>query len=228
MQPLLLLHGAIGASAQLKSLAEQLSSTFKIHTFDFAGHGGKEGTEAPFSMANFANEVLAFMEQEKLDKVSIFGYSMGGYVGMYLAKHYPDKVEKVVTLATKYHWDETTAAREVQMLNPEKIEQKVPAFAEALKNMHAPNDWKQLMKQTADMMLALGNDNPLKLTDYVSISTPAMILLGDRDKMVTLDETLAVYKALPNAQLGVIPNTPHPIEQVDAELLSVLIKRFLV
>lgn len=53
------------------------------------------------------------------------------------------------------------------------------------------------------------------------------VLLGDRDKMVTLDETLAVYKQLPNAQCGVLPGTPHAFEQVNIPLLAQLIKEFL-
>lgn len=227
MQPLLLLHGAIGASAQLKPLADSLGRAFKVYTPDFNGHGGRVGTDAPFTMAFFAEDVLQYMAEEGLEKAAIFGYSMGGYVGMYLAKHYPDKVDKLITLATKYHWDEGTAAKEVQMLNPEKIEQKVPAFAESLRKLHEPNDWKQLMGKTADMMLSIGKDNPLKPEDYTTITTPAMLLLGDRDKMVTLDETLAVYKALPNARMGMLPNTPHPVEQVDVAMLSFMVGSFL-
>jgi hypothetical protein len=45
--------------------------------------------------------------------------------------------------------------------------------------------------------------------------------------MVTLDETLAVYKALPNARMGMLPNTPHPVEQVDVALLSFMVGSFL-
>jgi len=45
--------------------------------------------------------------------------------------------------------------------------------------------------------------------------------------MVTLDETVAVYKQLPNAQLGVLPGTPHAFEQVNVSLLSRLIKEFV-
>ncbi len=227
MQPLLLLHGAIGASAQLKPLADKLGRAFRVYTPDFTGHGGRAGTDAPFTMALFAEDVLRYMAEAGLEKAAIFGYSMGGYVGMYLAKHHPDKVDKLITLATKYHWDEATAAKEVQMLNPEKIEQKVPAFAESLRKLHEPNDWKQLMGKTADMMLALGKDSPLKPEDYVAITTPAMLLLGDRDKMVTLDETLAVYKALPNARMGMLPNTPHPVEQVDVDLLGFMVGSFI-
>ena len=227
MQSLLLLHGAIGASSQLYPLEERLSAGYNVYTLDFTGHGGKQLADTPFSMEFFAEDVLQFMKQEKLDKVSIFGYSMGGYVGMYLAKHHPDKIGKLITLATKYHWDEAIAAKEVQMLNPEKIEEKIPAFAQALMERHAPDDWKQVLEKTREMMIALGNDNTLKPEDYSSITTPALILIGDHDKMVTLEETIAVYRSLPNGQMGILPNTQHPIEQVDTNLLSFMIKRFL-
>ena len=143
-------------------------------------------------MEFFASAVLNFMDENKLDKASVFGYSMGGYVAMYLAKHHPQKIDKVITLATKFHWDEAIATNEVKMLNPDKIEQKLPAFAESLKDMHAPIDWKTLLNKTADMLTALGQNNTLRQGDYASITTPSLLLLGDRDKMVMLDETLAV------------------------------------
>jgi pimeloyl-ACP methyl ester carboxylesterase len=228
MQQLLLLHGAIGASQQLMPLADQLSGQFKVHTLDFSGHGGKAMPDTPFSIELFADDVLQFMEKENLDKVSVFGYSMGGYVGMYLAKNYPEKIDKVITLATKYDWTPEIAVREIQMLNPDKIEQKVPAFAETLKQRHAPNDWKKVMHKTTEMISALGENNTLTTEDYAGINTPSMILLGDRDKMVSLEETVSVYKALPNAQMCILPATQHPIEQVNKDLLTFIVKTFLV
>lgn len=227
MKHLLLLHGAIGAKDQLEPLATRLKDSYNVHTLNFAGHGGTTWGKRPFGMAGFAEDVLDYIENNSLEKVSIFGYSMGGYVGMYLAKHRPEKIEAVATLATKFHWDEETAAREVKMLDADKMEQKIPAFAEALKHRHAPNDWKELLAKTADMMLGLGSDNPLKPDDYTTITTPTLVLLGDRDKMVTLTETLDVFKALPNAKMGVLPNTPHPIEQVNQEVLEVMLRNFI-
>ncbi len=226
MQPLLLLHGAIGASRQLLPLAEQLRGHRKLYAPDFMGHGGRP-MDNQFSMKALADDVLQLMEKEGIRNADVFGYSMGGYVGMYLARHYPEKINRLVTLATKYHWDETTAAKEIQMLNPEKIEQKLPAFAQTLQERHHPNDWKEVLKRTSDMMVALGADNTLKPADYAAINTPTLILLGDRDKMITLDETLAVYRSLPNGQMAVLPNTQHPIEQVDVELLGGMVRRFL-
>ncbi len=228
MQPLLLLHGAIGASGQLRQLAARLSQSFKVYTLDFTGHGNTQMPGVPFSMTLFEADVLRFMKNENLEKVSIFGYSMGGYVAMCLAKHHPEKVDKIVTLATKFHWDKETAAREIQMLNPEKIEQKLPAFAETLKTRHAPNDWKAVLSKTADMMVALGDNNTLIAADYAGVNISTLLLLGDRDKMVTLDETEKVFRSLPGAQLGILPGTPHPIEQVDLELLSFNVTHFLL
>jgi pimeloyl-ACP methyl ester carboxylesterase len=227
MKPLILLHGAIGAGDQLQPLADHLSAHYDVHAIDFSGHGAARPTDLPFCMELFANDVRSYMLSNGLVGADFFGYSMGGYVAMYLARHSPELVGRVVTLATKWHWDEATAAKETQMLNVDKIEQKLPAFAETLHKRHTAHGWKNVLLKTATMMLALGADNPLKTEDHAAISHSSLLLLGDRDKMVTLDETLAVYKALSNAQLGVLPGTGHPIEQVDADMLSFFIKRFV-
>lgn len=227
MQTLLLLHGAIGASDQFVNLAEALGDTYNVRTMDFSGHGGKPFPKGELSIQFFAEEVKAFIDSEGPGKVSIFGYSMGGYVAMYLAKHYPAMVDKIITLATKFHWDEETAAKETKMLNAEKTEEKVPAFAQALAKRHAPNDWKELFFRTATMLNAMGRDNPLKAEDYATIENPSMILIGDKDKMITLDETVNVYRALPNAQMGMLPATQHPIEQVNLPYLLFYIRQFI-
>lgn len=227
MEDILLLHGAIGAADHLTTLSKVLSGKYNVHTLNFSGHGGTVMPEEPFSIALFASDVLRFLDAQKIERVSIFGYSMGGYVAMYLAKHHPERIHKIVTLATKFHWDEAIATKETQMLDADKIAAKVPAFAEALEQRHAPNDWRQVLKNTADMLRRLGEDNALKPEDYPTIQTPALILLGDRDKMISLEETVAVYKALPNAQMGMLPATPHPIEQVEVERLSYFISNYL-
>ena len=227
MQHLLLLHGAIGAKDQLQPLANVLKDEYIVHTINFSGHGGTDFPAEPFSMELFANDVLNYLEQNNINQVNIFGYSMGGYVGMYLSKHHPQKINKLITLATKFHWDESIAAKEIKMLDATVIEQKVPAFAAQLKQRHAPQDWKLLLEKTAGLLLSLGKNNALKLEDYVSISTPCLLLLGDRDKMISTEETFAVYKQLPNAQLGILPATPHPIEQTDIKTLSFFIQQFI-
>jgi pimeloyl-ACP methyl ester carboxylesterase len=224
MKPsLLLLHGAVGVSSQLKAIAEKLSKSYEVHLFDFPGHGGKELPAEPFSIKLFSDAVLSYIQENHLQQLTIFGYSMGGYVAMYLAKYHPAFIDRIITLGTKFHWDEATAAKEAKMLNADTIATKVPAFAAALEKRHAPNDWKEILQRTADMLLEMGRDNPLKPEDYAAIKIPSLIMLGDRDKMITLEETVTVYKLLPDAQMAVLPGTPHLIEQINLALVHYLV-----
>lgn len=226
MSPILLLHGALGTKAQLQPLAALLHR-FEVHTLDFSGHGDAGPAATDLSIPLLAAEVAAFLENRALPAIPVFGYSMGGYVGMYLARHYPGKISRLVTLGTKYHWDRATAARETKMLDAAVIEQKVPAFAAALQQRHAPHDWKQVLAATATLMQGLGNTPALDAEDYAAVDIPCLLMLGDRDQMVSLQETLDVYKMLPQAQLAILPGTPHPIEKADPDLISALVQRFV-
>lgn len=226
MKHLLLLHGAIGAKDQLKPLAELLKNIFTVHSFNFSGHGGKAFAEEPFSIAAFTNEVEAYLSARQIKEASVFGYSMGGYVALYLAKQKPELFSEIVTLATKFYWDETVAAKETKMLSAETIMEKVPVFAEELKQRHHPNDWKLVLENTKAMLLQMGKQNPLQLTDYSAIYQPVLLLVGDTDKMVTREETEAVQNALPNSRFQLLEQTSHPIEKVNVALLANIICEF--
>ena len=226
MKHLLLLHGAIGAKDQLDPLAISLRSQFHVHTINFNGHGGSPATKESFSMEGFAHDVIKYLHENNITQVVIFGYSMGGYVAIFLARYYPEIVSKVITLATKFHWDETIVIKEIRMLDATTIEEKMPAFAKQLQRRHGIN-WKALLEKTKQLLLQLGNNNILQIADYACVSTPCLLLLGDKDKMVTTAETIAVYEALPNGKYMLLPHTSHPVEQVEVPVLAAIIEEFI-
>src|SRR5688500_14300388 len=161
MQPLILLHGALGSKEQLVPLAEKLRDQFDIHLFNFSGHGGRPFADEPFSIAAFSTEIMHYMEETGIAQASIFGYSMGGYAAMHLAHRFPEKVQHIITLATKFHWDEMIAAKELKMMDAATIREKVPSFATQLEKRHAPNDWTEVLEKTKQMLLELGEKNTL-------------------------------------------------------------------
>ncbi|MCE3280701.1 MAG: alpha/beta hydrolase [Bacteroidetes bacterium] len=225
MQHLLLLHGALGSKDQFADLVSGLNKHFTVHTLNFSGHGGAPMPEK-FSMEIFANDVLKYLDENKISKINIFGYSMGGYVALYLAKHSPEKIEKIFTLGTKFHWSPEIAAKETKMMDADKIAEKFPAFADTVSKRHAPVNWKIIMNKTAEMMRGLGNKNLLTLADYESIEHILQIGVGDKDTMVTLEETIEVYRKLKNASFIVLPNTQHPIEKIDINRLTFELMNF--
>lgn len=227
MQHLLLLHGALGDGEQFKSIASALKDEFQVHTLNFSGHGGGPIPAERLSIPLFAAEVINYLDNHKIEKVALLGYSMGGYVALYVSKNYPDRIWSVITLAAKFYWDKTIAEKEIKMMDAETIASKVPKFAKQLEARHAPTDWKILLKKCAEMLHDLGEENTLMLEDYSTVKTRALILIGDRDKMVTVEETVAVYKQLPNAAMGILPFTPHPIEQANEPVLLFMLIQFL-
>lgn len=225
MQHILLLHGAIGSAKQFDTLIPFLANQCNVHTLDFSGHGGKPIPGEPFSIELFAKDVLNWQKENNISTINIFGYSMGGYVALYLAKHHPEKVGKVFTLATKFNWNPEGAAKEAAMLNPEKIAEKVPTFAKALEHKHGEN-WKTVLIKTAEMMINLGNSPTLPLSALAEIKQTIQISVGDKDNMVTLEETIAAYRQIKNAQLLVLPQTQHPFEKVHAEWIAGEIRNY--
>ncbi|MFB0925641.1 MAG: alpha/beta hydrolase, partial [Vicingaceae bacterium] len=121
MKNLLLLHGAIGAKDQLEPLKKILSKKFNVYSFSFSGHGCF-GSFQEFNIKQFTEDTLSFISTNNLKEVFIFGYSMGGYVALNLAKEHPDKVAQIITLGTKFKWNPEIAAKEVKMLNVAIIE----------------------------------------------------------------------------------------------------------
>lgn len=226
MKNLLLLHGALGYGKQFDDLRALLEKDFKVYTPDFIGHGGREVPQH-LSIHDFSLEIKNYIDNAIGGEVDIFGHSMGGYVALYMAANKMAPIGKIMTLGTKQTWNPEIAANEARMLNTEKIKEKVPAFAKTLEGIHGSN-WEVLCEKTADMLLDMGNNPPLKDEDYASIDIPVQICIGDRDRMVSLEESIAVFRKIKDARLLVMPDTQHPYDQVAVDRLAYKIASFFV
>jgi pimeloyl-ACP methyl ester carboxylesterase len=226
MHHLLLLHGAAGSATQMKALENILREDYEVHCPDLPGHGN-HSSEKAFSIPFFAGYIKDYCDKKQLDTINIFGYSMGGYIAFYLAKKHPGWISRVVTLATKFDWNETIASKEIEMLQADVIERKVPQFARVLEQRHAANNWKLVLEKTAIMLSGLGRRNEINAQDLPGIETQSLLMLGDRDKMVSLEETVSIFKSMPHASMAILPGTPHPLEQADPELIAFFIRKFI-
>ena len=223
MNPVLLLPGALGSADQFNLLKDALRAQGRsVLVLNFSGHGGVP-FQPEFGIEQFARESASFLAAHQVNAVNIFGYSMGGYVACWLAHTHPTRVHKIVTLGTKFDWSPESAHQEVSKMDPEKILVKVPAFGRLLETRHAPNDWKLLMTQTAEMMVRLGNNPLLTESIFRSIQTESAMALGDSDGMADRSYSELVSTWMPGASFTLLTNTPHPIEKVERSQLVKLI-----
>jgi len=122
---------------------------------DVSDHGAKDFSNG-FGIAAFSKELHEFILKNKLEKTSVFGYSMGAYVALYLSSQHPEILGNIITLGTKFSWSPEIAEKEIKMLDPEIIKEKVPKFALSLEKRHSDN-WIILLNKTAEMILELVN-----------------------------------------------------------------------
>ena len=221
---LILVHGALGSASQLHNLQELLGSTHTVRIVELEGHGNTKAAGDRYSMQRFAEGIDAAI----VERACVFGYSMGGYAALILATLRPERVTSVVTLGTKLAWSPEVAAKETSRLDPATIRAKVPAFAEQQEQRHrGAGGWESVMKKTAALMKELGDHPPVNDELLANIKQPVRLMVGDRDAMVSIDETASCSRKLVQGQLAVLPGTPHPIEQVRPGLLSSMILDFL-
>lgn len=226
MKDLILLHGALGCTISLSPTIESLSTEFNCHTFNFSGHGKQPFSQEGFGIEYFAEELKEFIKEKELTQPDIFGYSMGGYVALYLAFQHPGLLGKIITLGTKFGWSPQSAAKETSRMNPELMIEKIPAYTTKLENLHGPQ-WKELIWQTAGMMMELGESPLLNIELLSSLEERVLIMRGSEDQMVNDVESKWAVANLPKGNFKSLQGQVHPIEKVDILLLSEAIVNFL-
>jgi len=220
---IVLLHGALGAAALYKEkLNQETAEQFFIP--DLPGHGEAVLDEFPSNIQAFSDWLAQYLESHNLTQVCILGYSMGGYIALNLAVTRPDLISGIVTLGTKFSWDEAIASKEASRLNSAKIAEKVPHFANHLASLHG-DSWPLVVDRTSGVLLHLGHTH---LTDAALSKVKAKVIIcrGSNDNMVVDDESQHVASVIPSAAYHVLPDVPHPLDQVSADTIRALIAHF--
>ncbi len=217
----LLLHGALGTKAQVQPLAKELPGSKAI---DLSGHGSRD-LPVDLTFDHFITDIENAHQDLQADQLDLFGYSMGGYAALLYASRHPERVRSVVTLGTKLIWDREGLDRELRMLDPQKMQEKVPQFVDQLKQQHGEK-WERLVHATSTLITGL-HERPLLTPEaFAAIQCPVLLCVGDRDRTAMPEHTLQVQQRMAKAATLVLPNTGHPFEVVDRQMLLIHLKVF--
>src|SRR5690606_29193979 len=97
-QPLLFFPAAGFTVIEGLNLAEELSNQFECHLIDLPGFGKSEGISGKVTAEKIANWVKNYIEEQKWEKVTLMGHSMGGGVALCFAYMYPNYVQNLILL----------------------------------------------------------------------------------------------------------------------------------
>ena len=210
---MILLHGSNSAGAEMAPLAEAFEPNVQTRAPNLIGHGGRPIPER-FSIREFAEDVVAYLDREGIDKTFITGYSTGGYIALYLARHHPQRLRGVVALATKHVFDAETVKHWVHLVEPARLGRPGNPRKGELEKAHAPQDWTAVALRNARLFEDLGRNAPLGTADLAAITVPVMLVSSDRDSIVPWPEMLALGKLIPGSHLAMFYGAAHPLKAV--------------
>lgn len=219
---LLLLHGALGSARQLQHL-KALAGGVAI---DLSGHGSRAIPAHGIRFEDFIADINRAFEAQGWGQAHLFGYSMGGYAALLFASRFPERVSSVVTLGTKLKWDREGLDRERRLLDPQKMTEKVPQFVLDLLTWHGPDRWEKLVHATAALVNGLHEQPPLTPEVLGRVTMPTLLCVGDRDRTAVPEHTLEAARLMPHASTLVLPNTQHPFDAVDLNVLLPHLRAF--
>ncbi len=245
----LLLHGFTGSGASWGNLLPAFTPYYRVITVDLPGHGATEAPADPtrYSIENTAADLAQILDELKIDRAAVSGYSMGGRVALFFALRYPEKVSALVLESASPGLPTEKERRERKAADNALagfIEEKgLAAFVERWENLPLWNSQANLPESVradlhaqrlrnrpeglANSLRGLGiGVQPSLWDDLGSFTRPVLILTGELDPKFRLTGQLMEAK-FQNARREVIAGAGHTVHLEKPEKFEKLVKDFL-
>jgi 3-oxoadipate enol-lactonase len=239
-QPVILFLHGLGSSAQdWAAQREYFEHDFRVLAADMRGHGQSDKPRGPYTMPQFAADVIALLDHLKIDRVHVVGLSMGGMIAFQLAVDYPGRLLSMTiinsgpavvprTLKDRFAiWMRFWIVRYMEMrkigetLAPRLfVDPDQEALRQSFVERWAANDPRAYL----DAMRAIAG---WSVEDRINtISIPTLIIAADHDYTPVAAKEAYIAK-MPAATLKVIENAHHAVAVERPDALNAIVHDFI-
>ncbi|MGN9907336.1 3-oxoadipate enol-lactonase [Phytohabitans sp. LJ34] len=228
--PVLVLANSLGATVdmwepQLPALVER----FRVVRFDTRGHGRSAVPAGPYTIGDLGGDVLALLDELDVARAHFCGLSMGGMVGMWLAAHAPERIDRLVLCCTSARPGAPDSwARRAAVVRSEGT----AAIADLVVSRWLTPEYAYRRPDLVARLRAMLTATPaegyasccgvlerLDLTDALPrIAAPTLVLHGADDPAFAPSHGADIAAAVPGARLTLVRDAAHlaNVEQADA------------
>lgn len=223
-EPLLFVSGQNTDHTQWATVTPRYVDTYRIIVFDTRGTGSTDKpVDAPYSMRDFAADVVALLDALAVERAHIIGASMGGKITQQIAIDYPERVASAVLMATTpggphaASWDAQVARTMKSVPTGDAATDPIlPLLVSELWAGENP-DFAQNM---AERRMNPGGPVPRRLhfqasqehnawESLPSITTPVLVVHGADDRISPVRNAELLASRIPAAELAVIEHGRH-------------------
>ncbi|MEV0026599.1 alpha/beta hydrolase [Streptomyces atroolivaceus] len=223
---LVLLHGGFCTNDTWGALRADLAAEYHVFLPERRAHGHTPDVPGPLSYQDMADDTVAFLETVVGGPAHLVGWSDGGVVALLVAIARPDLVRKVVVIGANFR-PSPECFVEPAMLDTMTPDGTDLAFFREMYEAVAPDGaehWPVVAAKVIDMWRT---QPALTTGDLARVQAPVLVMVGD-DDMMTLEHTIALYRAVPRSQLAVVPGASHLVPLEKPALVNRLITDHLL
>ena len=188
-EPLVLLHGNGEDGSYFLHQMEAFSREFLVYALDTRGHGRSPRGSAPFTISQFAEDLLAFLDEQGLKRVNLLGFSDGGNIALTFALRHPERVRRLVLNGANLTPRGVKAWVQLPIVLGYQI-------ASRLKSPKA--------RTNAEMLGLMVHEPQIPPSELAGLMMPVLVIAGTRD-MIREDHTSLMAREIPGARLALIP-----------------------
>lgn len=228
-QPVVILHGWGQNLSALRPLGELLGKYRQVHLLDLPGFGASPKPKEDWDTLQYAQCVLRYMDENKLDKADLLGHSFGGHIALRLAAHYPDRVKSLVLIDSS-GLKRPPSTQRIMIRNLGQVLKVLDKIigTSLFKNCFAPRFASRDYKNAGEMKNILVKSVNHDVTQEAQqIKNPCLILWGDKDQETPVELAERLHELIANSKIVVLPGKDHfPFASVGAHLCAFHILKF--
>jgi 3-oxoadipate enol-lactonase len=233
--PLVLAHGAGGNAQIWWQQVPYFASRHRVVTFDHRCFGRSACAPESFKPEFFADDLIAILDALEIDRISLVCQSMGGWTGLRMALHHPERLSALVLCGTPggIVTDQIIAA--AQRITKDAVEggikgnaalalgfqEREPGLSFLYDQIGAHNTGfsPELLGQLANALI-----EPDELKSY---ATPTLVISGEEDALFPTDAIREIAGLIPGAELQTIPESGHSPYYEVPEIFNQMVDEFL-
>jgi non-heme chloroperoxidase len=219
--PIIMLHGLTDSWFSFSGILPALPANYHIYALDLRGHGGSDRPSHGYTMPDFADDVISFMDAMELPSATLVGHSMGSLVAQQVALTAPQRVARLALLGAGSNIH-TPDLQGFQQAVDELVDPVPEEFAREFQvsTIYRPIPDNFLNQAVAESLKlpahvwrgALAGCLAVDFTpDLAQIQVPVLLLRGDQDAVFPRAAQDALVTGLARAVLRVYPQTGHAI-----------------